>query len=37
MRPSTFTETQMVSMLKEADAGRPIHEIWRRYGIRSAT
>jgi putative transposase len=26
-----------VSILKEADAGRPVNEIWRKYGIRSAT
>ena len=37
MRQSTFTETQIVSILKEADAGRPVNEIWRKYGIRSAT
>lgn len=30
MRQSKFTETQIVSMLKEADAGRPVNEIWRR-------
>ena len=29
MRQSKFTETQIVSMLKEADAGRPVNEIWR--------
>ena len=37
MRQSKFTETQIVSMLKEADAGRPVNEIWRTYGISSAT
>jgi putative transposase len=37
MRQSTFTETQIVSILKEADAGRPVNEIWRTYGISSAT
>jgi putative transposase len=37
MRQSTFTETQIVSMLKEADAGRPVNEMWRQYGISSAT
>ena len=37
MRQSKFTETQILSMLKEADAGRPVNEIWRSYGISSAT
>jgi putative transposase len=37
MRQSKFTETQIVAMLKEADAGRPVNEIWRKYGISSAT
>ncbi len=37
MRQSKFTETQIVSILKEADAGRPVNEIWRSYGISSVT
>ena len=37
MRTSKFTETQIVSILKEADAGRPVNEIWRTYSISSAT
>ena len=37
MRQSKFTETQIVSMLKEADAGRPVNEIWRKDAISSAT
>ena len=37
MCQSKFTETQIVSILKEADAGRPVNEIWRKYGISSAT
>ena len=37
MRQSKVTETQIVSLLKEADAGRPVIEIWRHYGISSAT
>jgi putative transposase len=37
MRQSKFTETQIVSILKEADAGRPVNEFWRQHGISSAT
>jgi putative transposase len=37
MRQSKFTETPIVSIRKEADAGRPVTEIWRKYGISSAT
>jgi putative transposase len=37
MRQSKFTETEIVSTLKEADAGRPVNEIWRHHGINSAT
>ena len=37
MRQSKFTETQIVSILNEADAGRPVNEIWRNYGISSAS
>ena len=37
MRQSKFTETQIVAILIEADAGRPVNEIWRKYGISSAT
>jgi len=37
MPQSKFTGTQIVSMLKEADAGRPVTENWRTSGISSAT
>jgi putative transposase len=37
MRQSQFTETQIVSILKEADAGRAVHAIGRTSGISSAT
>jgi len=36
MRQSKVTETQIVSILKEADAGRPVNELWRKHGISAA-
>ncbi len=37
MRSSRITESQIVSILKEADAGMPVKEICRKHGISSPT
>ena len=37
MKRSRFTETQIISILKEADAGMSVKEICRKHGISDAT
>ena len=37
MKRSRFTENQIISILKEADAGRSVKEICRKHGISDAT
>jgi len=37
MRKSRFTESQIVSILKDGDAGIPLAEVVRKHGISRAT
>ena len=37
MKKSGFTETQIVAILKEADAGMKVSEVCRKHGISDAT
>jgi putative transposase len=37
MKKSRYTKTQIVSILKEADAGASVKEICRRHGISDST
>ncbi len=37
MKKSRYTETQIVGILKEVEAGRQVKEVCREYGITDST
>lgn len=37
MKPSRFTEEQIIAMIKEQEAGSPTADVCRKYGISSAS
>lgn len=37
MKKSQFSELQIVAILKEADAGVKVQDIWRKYNISTLT
>ena len=37
MRKSRFSEEQIIGMIKEQEAGLPTAEVFRKYGLSSAT
>ena len=37
MKKSRYTESQIIGVLKEVDAGRKVEEVCRQHGISSAT
>ena len=37
MKKSKFTESQIVAILAEGEAGMPVAEVCRKYGISTAT
>jgi putative transposase len=37
MKKSRFSDSQIVSILKQAEAGTPVPELYREHGISTAT
>lgn len=37
MKTSSFSDSQIIAVLKQAEAGKPVPELCREHGINSAT
>jgi putative transposase len=37
MKPSKFTDSQILAILKKADGGQPVPALFREHGMSSAT
>ena len=37
MKKTRYSEEQIIGVVKEAEAGIPITELWKKYGISDAT
>ena len=37
MKTSRFSDSQIIAILKQAEGGSPVPELWREHGMRSAT
>ena len=37
MKTSRFTDSQIIAILKQAEAGSPVPELYREHGISNAT
>lgn len=37
MKKARFTDKQIITILKQAEAGAPVSELYREYGMRNAS